>query len=388
MPRSLLRYPVAFALLLMLSACRSVRIDLALDHSISPGPAEASVWPSSGSLEHGPQPPLQILRTIKMNAAPGARLAVLDSMLFIPAMNGRVLAYNLRSHHVEGTIKLPDNAQGQIAVHPEGYLLAALRLGHETLLCYDLRRGGYLWKIRAGLVWSTPVPADSSVYVASKFNHGDRYNLRDGKRRWRVTLPGQAYAAPAVTDDRVIFVTDNGQTVAVQRHSGAELWRHARTSRKAIVAPPVAISRSGLVYVTSLDSTLTALNLQDGSVRWQFRTGGSLWHAPAVSGPRVVVADGSGTLTCLDAELGTVYWQAQHETPFGTTPLIVGSIVYLGALDQHLHAYRLDDGVLQWSFELRGRVRTDPIVFGEWLITGSEDRFVYLLEPAHPEVSE
>ena len=342
----------------------------------------AWLYPGGGLLHtgfrpEGPQPPLTQRQVLKLPAAPGEHLVALDSLLFVPVKNGRVYIYHAREKKFVGKLKYPVGVEGHVAVHPEGLLLMSLRLGHETLLCYDLKNARYLWKRRAGLIWGAPIPADSSVYVAAKFRHADRYDLRTGRRHWRYKMKGQAYAEPALTDAAMIFATDRGMVHAVDRRTGRALWT-AQAGKRAIRVAPVVAARHGLVYIASLDSTLYALNLDDGREIWRYRAGGSLWKGPAVKDTLVTFSDGMGNLFALHARHGTLLWQKQFSTPFGTSPLVVNQVIYLGSMDKSLYALQLTTGEIIWKAELRGRVRTNPIVFLDMIAVGSEDRYVYL----------
>ncbi|MDQ7065245.1 MAG: PQQ-binding-like beta-propeller repeat protein [candidate division KSB1 bacterium] len=369
---------VSLTLVLLAAACSKVRVqvDTAADD-------RAWLYPGGGLLHtafrpDGPQPPLKIQRIVKLNAAPGEHLAALDSLLFIPIKNGRVAVYEARRGKLVGKLKYPVGVEGHIAIHPDGFLLMSLRLGHQTLLCYDLKQARYLWKRRAGLVWGPPIPADSSVYVVSKFKHADRYDLQTGRRIWRFGIESQAYAEPALTGSAMIFATDKGRVHAVERRTGKAVWEAQAGTRAVMVAPVVALDH-GLVYIASLDSSLYALDLESGQEVWRFRAGGSFWKAPAVRDSVLIASDGMGTLYALHAATGQLLWQRAFSAPFGTTPLIVGGTVYLGALDKMFYAFELTSGRTLWQVALKGRVRTNPMVFLNSIVVGSEDRYIYFL---------
>ena len=370
-----IRPGLAALTLMLLSSCATVRVQLPEEGG------RAGWFLPGGSLQHenvaekGLKPPLQLRRVLKLNAAPAAHLAYLDSVLFIPTRHGRIYAFHMGRQKMIGKVKLPDNAEGQIAIHPQGYLIITLKLGHETLQCYDLRLGGFRWKKRVGLVFSSPVPADSSIYVVSKFRHADRYDLRTGRRIWQFSFTGQSYTTPALSSNLLIFATDKGRVFALKRSNGEKVWEAALPA--PVLATPVISDTLRRVFVASLDGTLMALDLNDGTEKWRYKAKGSVRHAPAVTATRLVLSDGSGRLVALDAHTGEVLWEQNHKTPFGTSPLIAGGFIYLGGLDRVLRIFDLDSGEQLWEMELKGRIRTTPMVVHDYLVVGSEDKYIY-----------
>ncbi|RMD91600.1 MAG: hypothetical protein D6814_18040, partial [Calditrichaeota bacterium] len=117
--------------LFVFAACTKVRLNLALYN-------EGDYWLTSGGnlqhhhyRDHGPQPPLKLFNRLKFTAAPVQYLVSADSMLFIPTQNGRIYTYHLASCKIKGKFKLPDNVEGAVQLHPQGFLLIGLKLGHE-----------------------------------------------------------------------------------------------------------------------------------------------------------------------------------------------------------------------------------------------------------------
>ncbi|MCA9742433.1 MAG: PQQ-binding-like beta-propeller repeat protein [Deferribacteres bacterium] len=328
---------------------------------------------------NGPAPPLELIDTISLSAAPVENLVALDSTIFIATKNGRIYGYHLRDGKVKGKIKLPENVVGNLGLHASGRLAVGLEIGSETLMCYDLHDGNFVWKVRAGLLASEPVVADTSVYMVARFKHVDRYSLQTGKRIWRFETESQAHAAPTLSDRELFFGTDSGELYALDRHTGAKIWHRELSS--PIFASPVV--DDNLVFVSAQDSTIRAFTRADGKPAWQIKAQARGWRTPALAANVLVVATGDGIIRGIEKQTGKKIWRHEAPSGIGTSPLIVGGVVYFGCLDKNVYALDVSSGKLLWQAELRGRVRTNPIAIGDFLIVGSEDKYIYIFRQGH-----
>ncbi len=115
-------------------------------------------------------------------------------------------------------------------------------------------------------------------------------DLVTGEERWTRQEPGSDPIPVAVADDVAVLLTgpyDGSLLQAVDVASGQSvLWERSVGAQEigglADTAPSIW---QGVLYVGQSDGTITALDLQTGSDRWQVRTGG------AISGSIVVASD-------------------------------------------------------------------------------------------------
>ncbi|MFQ5631697.1 MAG: PQQ-binding-like beta-propeller repeat protein, partial [bacterium] len=283
------------------SSCTSFRLQLPEKSSL-PGWHSVGGDPKQNNFrEEGPLPPLELIDTISMTAAPVQNLIAIDSTILISTKNGRIFSYRLNRGRGKGKLKLPEKIVGTIGLHESGLLIIGMAIGRETLFCYDLRNGELKWKQRAGLLFGEPVVADSSVYLVARFKHVDRYSIRNGKRLWRFDLESQAHTAPGLSRKYIVFGTDKGDIYALAKKSGAKIWQ--QKAGAAIFASPVIDDKR--VYIGAQDSTVRAFRLNSGAPIWTFKAKARIRRTPALSGNILVVATGDGTVYGLDSENGT-----------------------------------------------------------------------------------
>jgi outer membrane protein assembly factor BamB len=175
------------------------------------------------------------------------------------------------------------------------------------------------------LVWKWPVDADASgVLTASQdslFVQDASEALRclslDGQERWRRPFGPICQAVDASTAILVAAVESPPGLVAIDRASGAVLWRKALDSTPT-TAPAVQKDRLCL----GTDAGVEARRLVDGRRVWQLagEIVTAVYHAP----DRCVFVNANGELIIADAATGRVMRRSAAAAP-GSVPLVAAN---------------------------------------------------------------
>ncbi len=119
---------------------------------------------------------------------------------------------------------------------------------------------------------------------------------------------------------------------------------------------PIVLDQT--VFIADAQSRVYAVNLDDGSTRWQAdNPGGSLW--PGVAADNIVAfASLLGYVTAYDASTGRRLWQVDTGRTISSAPALVDGIIYVANQGGHVYALRLADGTQLWrSSRLGGPVQ-------------------------------
>jgi outer membrane protein assembly factor BamB len=74
-------------------------------------------------------------------------------------------------------------------------------------------------------------------------------------------------------------------------------------------APQPVVADGLVVFGSSSDDTVRALDVADGAFKWRFTTGGPIRFAPAIYEGKVYVASDDGILYCLAVQTGKLIWK-------------------------------------------------------------------------------
>ncbi len=180
--------------------------------------------------------------------------------------------------------------------------------------------------------WSREAPggrvnADRHTERGEPVFHGDRVYLgtaagealyaldrRSGVVEVRFPAAGNVQAAPAVSDELVVF-GDSGGRVWAYQPNGRPVWTYD-AGAPVLVQPTV---HDGVVYVSTVDDLAIAIGASDGALVWRYqhktdlarRTELALYAAPppVVVGDEVLIGFSDGTLMAVDRAGGVPTWQ-------------------------------------------------------------------------------
>lgn len=145
------------------------------------------------------------------------------------------------------------------------------------------------------------------------------------------------------------------------------------------------------LYFGAYDDNVYALNAEDGTPRWRFKTGDPVVGALAFKDDILYAGSTDGRLYKIDTSKCTNVCPVDAVRTFDTgssiwaSPLLVESIIYVAAMDGRLHA--LDAATLEpvsgFSFKTDAGLLMDPTLAGDdTLLVGGIDSKLYAVNPA------
>ena len=232
-------------------------------------------------------------------------------------------------------------------------------------------QGLYAFSLEGDLLWSqdfggvgtlgmgvatSPVliAATGLVVVQSDVEEGDgsfvaALDIATGAIRWRAERTQRVgWATPAVVRSAgggpsLVIAMGTDEIVAYGADSGKERWRVEGLGGNAVPSP--VTSGDGLVFaVTGYPrKNILALDLEDGSLRWDYRKGQGYVPSPIFHrGTLYLVSDG-GILTALDGGTGEVIYEGGRmplPSRFFSSPVVAGERIYLTSEDGDTHVIR------------------------------------------------
>jgi outer membrane protein assembly factor BamB len=226
---------------------------------------------------------------------------------------------------------------------------------------------------------------------------GTRVFMRDGREQTfgtgiDIDYKPQEFAAAASDGQRVFVGSSQGVLWALAADDGRLLWR--RPLSGPISSEPAYVVEMGLVLVGDDDGALWAIEPATGKTRWSYRARGPITARPVYAGGMVYFTSAENRVYALDAVRGTWKWQYDRESPDGFTirgqggPLVTGGRVYAGFSDGYLACLEARTGDIVWVRGLSAEsashyvdVDSTPALYGGALYVSSVSGGVYALDP-------
>jgi outer membrane protein assembly factor BamB len=175
-----------------------------------------------------------------------------------------------------------------------------------TLYVLDARTGTLLQSVALKTVVTTSmvVFGDTAIFAGAD-GHLFAHAIATGREVWAYRIESKIDLPPAIWDDNLMVVDIRGRYRLLSARDGSSRWG-GRTFARSAVSP--ILSAWG-PFVASQDTILYALNLADGSDRWQFHGTTPLNQAPVLLDQALYQPLGRRGLVALAPDDGRVLWR-------------------------------------------------------------------------------
>ena len=165
-----------------------------------------------------------------------------------------------------------------------------------------------------------------------------------GNLTWGWTYITEFFTAPVVANGMVYSSSLNDNVYALNADTGVQLWRYP-TRMIQWTAPAVA---NGLIYFSS-DDSFYALNASTGVLRWKLEQGFAT--TPAVANGVVYLGAGCNVYA-LEGTTGAILWTYKTQCIFGMDdgPAVANGVVYVSGTDSSLYTLDAATGAPLWKF--------------------------------------
>jgi len=197
----------------------------------------------------------------------------------------------------------------------------------------------------------------------------------NGRLLWNYTTGGSiSLSSPAVANGVVYVSSEDYNIYALNATTGAKFWNYA--TRGYIVSSPAVAN--GVVYVGSSDCDVYALYANNGTKLWNYTTGNSVLSSPACANGFVYVGSADGNVYALNATTGSKLWSYATGTMVlssPSSPAVVNGVVYVGSFYGNVYALNADTGTKLWNYTTGSSVYGSPAVANGVVYVGNEGEY-------------
>ena len=156
---------------------------------------------------------------------------------------------------------------------------------------------------------------------------------------------------------------------AIDRDDGSLSWQY-KTDDDVVSSPTV---NEDTVFFGSNDDRIYALNTKDGSVKWNYTTGDDVKSSVAISNGTIYVGSNDNQVYALDEENGTELWTYNAGSSVISSPSIDArqSTLYVGTEKGNILALDVRDGLKKWETKTKSAINGTPSIFGNNIAVGN-----------------
>lgn len=223
-------------------------------------------------------------------------------------------------------------------------------------------------------VRSSPTVSDGRVYFGADDGYLHAVNILSTRREFRFDAGVAVRSSPTLSPEFIYFGNEDGDFFCIDFH-GQLKWRFR--AKRAITGSPLV--SQGVVYVTSLDSTLYAMDAKSGWVLWRFRMLKGSVSTPCRVENNLYVGSADGYIYCIDINNGKEIWKFETGHQVSGSPVAYKDAIYCGSADGLMYALDYKTGKVKWKFVTGGPITSSPVIFNDIVYFGSTDHMVYAL---------
>ncbi len=200
----------------------------------------------------------------------------------------------------------------------------------------------------------TPAVADQHIYLITEDGRTVALERQTGKLVWSYDNGGPSGSSPAVVGDDIIIATRPGIIAALRRQDGSPRW--TTSLGHAILASPIVMN--GTIFIGAANQNLYALDVATGEQRWAFTTESWVVSAVAYAGKRVITTSQDNRIHIVGSETGRMrlIYETGPGRHVGTSAVVQGNLAYFGsfrgrvwAVDWRGTTYPLERWMLFWQ---------------------------------------
>ncbi len=213
--------------------------------------------------------------------------------------------------------------------------------------------------------WPGMTLVDGTLYVAL-VDRLQAFDAETGNVLWAYPPESDAeigfYAAPVVDEERGLMFAAGFSDQKVHAFRLAEIPENMPTpiwtfpaeggadgARGQYVGPGTIAGN--LFLIGNGDGLIYALNLEDGSLAWSFKTGDRIWSEPLVIDGTVYVASLDARLYALSLEDGSERWRLETKGALAASPQLVNGSIWIGDFGDQIYEIDPQTGDVLWTFE-------------------------------------
>jgi len=193
--------------------------------------------------------------------------------------------------------------------------------GTGNVYALDAASGELKWKFATGnVVHASPAVVDGVVYAGSWDGYLYALDAATGAEKWRFKTKDDPkifnhvgiQGSPAVVNGMIYFGCRDAHLYAVDAKTGKEVWNFDNHGTWINGTPAVV---DGTLYVgASIPGNFIALDAATGKSRYVVSLYFPLFSSPAIASGMAYFGSYAGKLNALDLQSGTIAWQFQTDS--------------------------------------------------------------------------
>ncbi|PPI88259.1 outer membrane protein assembly factor BamB [Candidatus Pantoea edessiphila] len=323
-----------------------------------------------------------------------------DNIVYVANRFGIVKAFDLISGKEKWKIDL--SKRNKLLANNQSELLSGgitvdgnqIYIGSELGTIYSLKtdNGSIIWKTQViGEILSSPVFNNNLVFVHTSNGFLQGIDKNNGQIKWSIELGNDLLSTrdistPTVVSDYLIVGDSQGKVSSISIKKNQIIWKQDVSNTniislsaqlKDVNTTPIIFK--GVIYVSSYNGNITALDLHSGEILWQRNIG--MIKKLTADNYHIYAVDGNDNLISLNTSNGKIIWSQNNLLHRQlTSPIIYQNNLVIADIKGYLHWVNINNGKIITSYKLsNSEFQSEPIIAYDRIIIQSKNSYVYIV---------
>ncbi len=227
--------------------------------------------------------------------------------------------------------------------------------------------------------FSPALAVEDNIVIVGDFN-GTVYGFdssRNCSEIWRNELSEDSIVGGLVEYDDIVFIPSaDGNLYAISYDLSSASVEWVFETDSALWSAPLI--SEGVIYQSSMDHNLYALNPENGRVIWSDDLGAAILDTPTEADDLLLVGTFGNQLVALNKARGGISWTFDTEAWVWGNPLVIEGIAYFGDVAGNLYSVDISNGrSVRDSWQANGAITASPVAAGELIYFVTETGTLY-----------
>ena len=238
-------------------------------------------------------------------------------------------------------------------------------------------------------------PKRGLIYIGAYDGWIYALNRDTGKLVWNTKLGDYIGSSPTLYNDTVYIGVEmhapDGYIVGVDADTGEEVFRSGKLGNHPHSTPTID-PETECIFIGENNGHLYCYWLGNQSMRWRFKTGSDIKSTATVHNGVVYITSWDSSLYAINITTGKSIWTHYGGSMSMSSPTIdpENQILYYGNHGGKIYAVNIVRGRTVWEYTTGDRILSSPTLVKSTntLVIGSNDGHVYLLDAKKGELKQ
>lgn len=234
---------------------------------------------------------------------------------------------------------------------------------------------------------TTPLIVNDVVFITTRDGYLKAIDLQNGSLRWvfRTETPTGIYSSPKINNNMILFGADDNYFYAVRSTAPIKSQQLQLKTANPIRASSFFSSDGQITLIGSTDKKLYAIS-ETGAILWKYNANAKISTTGVVDKQIVYITSEDGIIHAIDLNTGDKIWDLSLGGKLNS-PILSENMIYVGSTNNIIYAINLITRQIQWFYRLRREIIASLAVIENMLLVPCQDGNLYSIDITNQKVN-